>query len=201
MPFLVTLLAATLAFAQPAQEPPPSIQSLFESGQYGQLIERVHTQEAPAPQDIYLAGQSARRLDPPDDLQARNWFKRLGGKDTDAWTFIGRSATDTVNGDDTRAIADGKKAVQLAPKNFYAVYQLGLAYAEAKDFRNGALTLEKATTMKPSFAYAQYYAGMEYYQLKRIDKMAMFFQRFLKLAPNAPERPAIESLMRSIRGK
>ena len=42
---------------------------------------------------------------------------------------------------------------------------------------------------------------MEYYQLKRIDKMAVFFERFLKLAPNAPERPAIESLMRSIGGR
>jgi tetratricopeptide (TPR) repeat protein len=106
-----------------------------------------------------------------------------------------------VNGDTGQAIADGRKAVQLAPGNFYAQYQLGLAYAEAKDYRNGATTLEKATTMNPSFAYAQYYAGMEYYQLKRIDKMAVFFERFLKLAPNAPERPAIEALMRSIRGK
>ena len=86
------MLAATLAFAQPAQEPPPTIQSLFESGQYGQLIERVHAEESPSPQDLYLAGQSARKLDPPDDVQARNWLGRLGGEDTDAWTFVGRSA-------------------------------------------------------------------------------------------------------------
>ena len=201
MPFLVTLLAATLAFAQPAQEPPPTIQSLFESGQYGPLVERVQAEESPSPQDLYLAGQSARKLDPPDDEQARNWLGRLGGEDTNAWTFVGRSAVATVNGDTGQAIADGRKAVELAPTSFYARYQLGLAYAEAKDYRNGATTLEKAATMKPSFAYAQYYAGMEYYQLKRIDKMAVFFERFLTLAPNAPERPAIQSLMRSIRGR
>ncbi len=202
MPFLAPILAATLALALPAQEPPPpTIQSLFESGQYAQLIDRVHAEEAPSPQDLYLAGQSARKLDPPDVEQARNWFSRLGGKDTDAWTFVGRSATAVVDGNTGQAIADGRKAVALAPGSFYAQYQLGLSYAEAKDFRNGAATLEKATTIDPSFAYAQYYAGLEYYQMKRVDKMATFFERFLKLAPNAPERPAIESLMRSIRGK
>jgi tetratricopeptide (TPR) repeat protein len=201
MPFLAPILAATLAFALPAQAPTATIQSLFESGQYGPLLQRVNAEPAPPPQDLYLAGQSARKLDPPDDEQARNWLGRLGGADTDAWTFVGRSAVAIVNGDTGQAIADGRKAVQLAPTSFYARYQLGLAYAEAKDYRNGAATLEKAATMNPSFAYAQYYAGMEYYQLKRIDKMAVFFERFLKLAPNAPERPAIESLMRSIRGR
>ena len=144
----------------PAQAPPPTLQSLFESGQYGQLLGRVNAEKTPSPQDLYLAGQSARKLDPPDDVQALNWLGRLGGADTDAWTFVGRSAAAVVNGDTARR-SPTDKAVKLAPTNFYARYQLGLAYAEAKDYKNGATTLEKATTMNPSFAYAQYDAGIE----------------------------------------
>ena len=42
---------------------------------------------------------------------------------------------------------------------------------------------------------------MANYQVKRVDRMANAFERFVKLAPQAPERPAVEALLRSIRGK
>ena len=32
-------------------------------------------------------------------------------------------------------------------------------------------------------AYAHYMAGMSYYKAKRVDKMAVYFENFLKLAP------------------
>ncbi len=197
-PIVVSILAASL-FAQ--QAPPPSIQSLFESGQYAQLIERVRADATPPPEQAYLAGQSSRKLNPPDNDQAKTWFGKLGGDEANAWTWIGRSATAIVAGDKDKGIADAKKGVELAAGSFWAQYQLGLAYAEANDYRNGSVTLEKATTIDPAFAYGHYYAGMEYYKAKRLDKMAAFFERFLKLAPKAPERPAIESLMKSVRGK
>ena len=50
-------------------------------------------------------------------------------------------------------------------------------------------------------AYAHYYAGLSYYQAERIDLMAAFFESFLKLAPDAPERAQVESIMRTIRGR
>jgi hypothetical protein len=51
----------------------------------------------------------------------------------------------------------------------------------------------------PTFAYAHYNAGMAWYQARRLDKMATHFETFIRLAPGAPERPAVEQLMRSIR--
>jgi tetratricopeptide (TPR) repeat protein len=201
MTSIAPILAAAVALGLAAPPQPPSVQNLFESGQYAQVLERVRAADAPTPQQLYLAGQSALKLTPPDDGQARTWFGRLGGAETDAWTFVGRSAVAVVGDDAAKAVAHGRKAVELAPASFHAQYQLGLALAEAKDYANGAAALEKATTLDPAFAYGHYYAGMAYYQAKRVDKMATFFERFLKLAPNAPERPAIESLMKSIRGK
>ena len=59
----------------------------------------------------------------------------------------------------------------------------------------------KATEADPRMAYAHYHAGMNFYKAKRIAQMAVYFEYFLKLAPDAPERPAVESIMRTIRGK
>jgi len=50
-------------------------------------------------------------------------------------------------------------------------------------------------------AYAHYEAGMAYYKAKRVDRMAVYFENFLKLAPNAPEKPAVQSIMRTVRGR
>ena len=50
-------------------------------------------------------------------------------------------------------------------------------------------------------AYAHYYAGHSYYETGRIDLMASFFESFLKLAPDAPERTSVESIMRTVRGR
>lgn len=209
MPALASVLVMALSFAQAPQE--PTIQQLFEAGQYAPLLERVAASEAPAPEDIYLAGQAARRLDPPDKVQARNWFIRLGGEETDYWTFIGRSAIAILGGvsddpdvepaepDPAQAVADARQAVELAPEAFFAQYHLGFTLAETKDYAGAVAAFDRAMRANPTFAYTYYYAGYSHYQLKRVDRMANNFERFIKLAPEAPERPAIQALMRSIR--
>ena len=206
---LASIVVAALALSQAPQE--PTIQKLYEAGQYAPLLERVAATADPAPEDVYLAGQASRRLDPPDEVQARNWFARLGGEDTDFWTFIGRSAIALLGGapaepdaapaepDPAQAVADARHAVELAPEDFYAQYHLGVTLAETKDYAGAAPVLDKAATMNPTFAYTYYYAALAHYQVKRVDRMANNFERFLKLAPDAPERPAIQALMRSIR--
>ena len=194
---LASIVVAALALSQAPQE--PTIQKLYEAGQYAPLLERVAATEDPAREDVYLAGQASRRLDPPDEVQARNWFARLGGEDTDFWTFVGRSAIALVDDDARQALADARQAVALAPKDFYAQYHLGVTLAETKDYAGAAPVLDKAASMNPMFAYTYYYAALSHYQVKRVDRMANNFERFLKLAPDAPERPAIQALMRSIR--
>jgi hypothetical protein len=42
---------------------------------------------------------------------------------------------------------------------------------------------------------------MSFYKAKRVDKMANYFENFLKLAPNAPERPAVLSILKTLRGR
>ena len=56
------------------------------------------------------------------------------------------------------------------------------------DSAGAAEAFAKAAEADPRMAYAHYHAGMNYYKAKRIDQMAVYFENFLKLAPNAPEK-------------
>jgi hypothetical protein len=42
---------------------------------------------------------------------------------------------------------------------------------------------------------------MMHYRANRHDLMAIRFEQFLKLAPEAPERPEVQSIMRTLRGR
>jgi len=78
------------------------------------------------------------------------------------------------------------------------LYRGAIAVAR-RDYRNAAKLLEEAVAKKPDAAYAHYYAGLAYNGLKQPDKMVEHFRTFLKLAPDAPEAPKVESLLRSTR--
>jgi tetratricopeptide (TPR) repeat protein len=98
-------------------------------------------------------------------------------------------------------VDNARKAVAVSPQNFGAQYQLGLALAAAKDFPGSAAAFEQAAKINPSFAYAHYYAGMARYSARQVDRMAAHFKTFAKLAPMAPERPAVENIMRTLGGR
>lgn len=198
---VLALVTNLLSLGVPAGQaaPPSDAQKLFESGRYEALLTRVEDAEEPAPESRYLAGHSALKMKPPDPSRAVSLFRGLGGAEDDPWTFIGRSAAAAAEHQAEAAVAAARQAVTLAPSLLFAQYQLGLAYAEARNWPGALEAFEKAATIQPTFAYAHYGAGMASYQVKRVDRMAIAFERFLKLAPDAPERPAVEALMRTIR--
>ena len=82
-----------------------------------------------------------------------------------------------------------------------ARYQLGLVESARNNQPQAAAAFAKAAELDPQMAYAHYGAGMAFYKAKRVDKMAVYFENFLKLAPAAPERPAVLSIMRTVRGR
>jgi tetratricopeptide (TPR) repeat protein len=99
------------------------------------------------------------------------------------------------------AFAAANKAVELDGGSAQARYQLGLVESARNNQAQAATAFAKAAELDPQTAYAHYEAGMAFYKSKRVDRMAVYFENFLKLAPNAPERPAVQSIMRTVRGK
>jgi tetratricopeptide (TPR) repeat protein len=189
---LLTLLLGAAARST-AQD---DARKLFESGKYPAVVERTAKDDSPGAQ--YLKGLAHLRLKQADD--AKEAFRRLERAD-EAWKSVGESAIALTDGNRDAALEAAQSAVARNPGLAEAQYQLGVVLEARNDRPAAADAFVKATQANPQMAYAHYYAAMNYYEAKRVDRMAVYFENFLKLAPNAPERPAVESIMRTVRGR
>jgi tetratricopeptide (TPR) repeat protein len=193
---LVVMLLLIPAVAQAQKSP----QKLFEAGKYADTIAALPANKARSARQGYLAGQAHAKL--KQNSEARAAYEKLASGDEDsAWTFVGRSALAQLTGNKDEALSAAKKAVALNAKLAEAQYQLGLVLNAGGKYKEAGSAFATATKLKPDMAYAHYYAGMAYNKAKRVDLMATHFERFLKLAPAAPERPVVESVMRTVRGR
>jgi tetratricopeptide (TPR) repeat protein len=193
--FLAVWLTFAAAVAQDA-----SPQKLFESGKYQEAIDNVKARPD-APQDqIYVRALAHRKLDQNDDAKQAFGALAAAGEGS-AWREIGNSGTALVEGNLDAAQAAAKKAVEIDGNSAQAQYQLGLVESARSDHAQAAEAFAKAAELDSQMAYAHYEAGMAFYKIKRIDRMAVYFENFLRVAPDAPERPAVQSIMRTVRGR
>ena len=185
--------------ATPASLPRSStIQALYESGDDREILNRVKN-SVPASvtsADRWFATQSQLRLGLRND--ALNDLAALSQTDADpavqvaAQLAIGRLTNDEPTLGRARAEAGAY------PENLFVQYELGLSYAVRSDFASAARIFDVCIATAPAFAYGYYQSALAYQHLDRFDIMANRFDRFVRLAPNAPERPEVESVLRSI---
>jgi tetratricopeptide (TPR) repeat protein len=153
--------------------------------------------ESASPANLYLAAQSLVRSGQRDE--GRDMFRRLDtGDEQRAWTFISRSAIAILESNREAALDAATRAVTLEADNFFAHYQLGLVKSLLEDFAGAAAAFERATELDASDAYAHYFAGVTFSKVRRTDKLARHFRSFLTLAPQAPERPQVEAILRTL---
>jgi hypothetical protein len=53
----------------------------------------------------------------------------------------------------------------------------------------------------PRFAYGYYNAGLTYDRINRPDLAIARLEMFVRLAPGAPERPEVTSILQTVRGR
>jgi tetratricopeptide (TPR) repeat protein len=194
------LLVVCLTFAAAAVTQDVAPQKLFESGKYQEAIDSVKARPD-APQDqIYLRALAHRKLDQNDDAKQAFGALAAAGEGS-AWREIGNSGNALVEGNLDAAQAAAKKAVEIDGNSAPAQFQLGLVESAKSDHAQAAEAFAKAAELDPQMAYAHYEAGMAYYKNKRVDRMAVYFENFLRVAPEAPERAAVQSIMRTVRGR
>jgi tetratricopeptide (TPR) repeat protein len=175
-----------------------SIQALYESGEDREIVDRVKNTvpNDATGTDRWFAAQSQLRLglrnDAIDDLTA---LTQPGGDpavQVAAKLAIGRLTNDEATLNQARA------AAAAYPESLFVQYELGLSYAVRNDFASAARIFDACIATAPAFAYAYYQSALAYQHLDRPDIMANRFDRFVRLAPNAPERPEVESVLRTI---
>jgi tetratricopeptide (TPR) repeat protein len=192
--FITLLLAVTIAPA--AQDVSP--QKLFESGKYQQAIDSVKKRSDAPPDQVFFRALAHRKLNQNDD--AKEAFGALARGDG-AWKEIGASGTALIDGNMDDAAAAARRAVDADGDSAQARFLLGLAESARNNQQQAAEAFAKATELDPQMAYAHYEAGMAFYKAKKVDRMAVYFENFLRLAPNAPERPAVQSIRKTLRGR
>jgi tetratricopeptide (TPR) repeat protein len=188
------LFAAPVAFAQDRAR----VQNLFEAGKFQEVVEAVPADAAP--DVLYTAAQSHQKLGATD--QAAAIYRQLAGRpEDDAWHFIGESAQALLDDNTDAALDAARRAVEIARDSADAQYQLGLVLAKRQAWREGSAAFDRVAELDPGNAYAHYYGGLMHYRAGRADRMAIHFEQFLKLAPEAPERPEVLQIMRTVRGR
>jgi tetratricopeptide (TPR) repeat protein len=211
------VVAAAVLLVEPearlrAQDPPQSAQQLFDAGQYDEALKSIAQLRAKGNTGLpeaFLAAHAALKLNQND--RAKEEFARLTASDDSIWRLVGESSTAAVDGNRDRAVELANKAVEEVKaagtqedqakrlRDFYAFYQLGLARSRKDEWTQAAEAFTRATELNSGFAYAHYYAGMAYSRIKRPDQVVKYFERFLKLAPKAPERSAVASILKTIK--
>ncbi len=186
------LLAVAAAAASDDQR--PQVQKLFQAGSYDEAVQAAQGGD---PASTYLAAQALMRMEQGDRANAE--FGKLVSSGDGAWQLIGESGQALIANDAGRAADAARRATAAAGDNPFAHYQLGLAASKAGDYATASSALSRAAELKPDLAYAHYYAGLAYQRVRQLPKAAQHFDAFLKLAPDAPERSAVQQIMRTLK--
>jgi tetratricopeptide (TPR) repeat protein len=149
---------------------------------------------------LYTVAQTHQKLGAND--QAIDVYRRLAElPEGDAWRFIGQSGQQLLEDQVDAAAESAERATDANGELPEAYFQLGLVKAKQQNWREAAAAFDRAVALDPSLAYGHYYGGLMYYRSKQPDRMAVKFERFLKLAPEAPERPEVLQIMKTVRGR
>jgi tetratricopeptide (TPR) repeat protein len=195
-PGAVGLFVAVLLSPLSAGAQENSVQKLIERGALQEAVDKASS-EGDNPVSTYLAAQALLKMDNNGGAEER--FNRLRDTGDGSWKAIGESGAKLVAGDVGGAMQAADSAVAANGDNAYAHYQLGLVAMRQNNFQRAMEALTRATELQPDFAYAHLYAGQSAQRLKQTAKMADHFRYFLKFAPDAPERQAVQSILRTLR--
>jgi tetratricopeptide (TPR) repeat protein len=175
-----------------------SVQGLYESGRYHEVLNSVNAGDSSA-RALWFAAQSSLRLGQRDE--AANQFAQLpqvGGNP--AWQTVSGLAMALLR-DNPEEIDRAREAAAGFPDDPFVQYELGLAHARRNDMAAAAQAFDRATQADPRFAYAYYSGGLAYDRLNRSDLTIARLEMFARLAPDAPERPEVASILQTVRGR
>ena len=93
------------------------------------------------------------------------------------------------------AAAAFTKCLEIRPNDLMATYQLGLTRAFQGKWADAVALLSKSLDADPGIAYGYFYRALAQDKLGRKDLLVLDMQRFITLAPNAPEADRAQAVV------
>jgi len=174
-----------------------SVQGLYESGRYQEIVNSVNAGERSA-QALWFAAQSSLRLG--QRAEAANHFAQLPQAGGPSWQIVSDLAQALLR-DDAGEIDRARQEAAAFPGDPFVQYELGLAHARRGDMTAAAEAFDRVTLADPRFAYGYYNGGIAYDRLNRADLAITRLEMFVRLAPDAPERPEVTSILQTVRAR
>jgi tetratricopeptide (TPR) repeat protein len=202
---------ANFQMPAPATRPPsnsgPSASELFRQGlelmkefrypEGKETFDRVIAMEPGHIQAHYQRGKALMELKQPG--QADSDFTRCLQLDAGyAYGYVGKAQVFIFNKEFGAAMQQVDKALSLDPGNAEAWYQKGNIQAYQKKWNPAIAAYKKCLELQPDHAYAHYYLALAYNQVNRKDLTIDHLQKFLHLAPNAPEAAQVRKLLNQL---
>ena len=173
-----------------------SVQKLMERGALDEAVQRADRDRG-NPESTYLAAQALIKMN--NDGGAGQQYAHLRDMGDGDWKAIGDSGAALLSGNVDEADAAAARAVAANGDNPYTHYQAGLVASRKNDFEKAVAEFSRSVEIKPDFAYGHYYAGLAAQKLRQTPKMSQHLEAFLRLAPDAPERAAVNAVLRTLR--
>jgi tetratricopeptide (TPR) repeat protein len=178
--------------------PPSSIQALYEAGRDDEVVSRVAS-PAVRSEEVWFGAQS--RLRSGQRAEASDEFRRLrDSAESDAFRRAAEVALARVDGQ-PGALQVAQAAAALFPDDPFVQFEAGVTMAVQGEVAASARAFDAAISASPMLAYAYYQAGLLYSRIDRPDLTVARFETFVRLAPSAPERAQVESILRTARGR
>jgi|CXWL01.1.fsa_nt_gi tetratricopeptide (TPR) repeat protein len=147
--------------------------------------------------DVYLRQSKQGDADAAFGKAIQVANTRLGSAPGDAEALYALGTAQLRAKQNDAAIATLQKAIAADSGNALPYLQLGVALAYKNDWQGSLDRLTQAIERNSGLAYAYFYRGMAADRLKRKDLLLNDLQRFVTMAPNAPEASRASAVLKA----
>lgn len=146
---------------------------------------------------LYYRGRSLIKLHRPDEA-AKDFERSLQLDSRFALGFVGRAEVAMAKKDFETASTSVVRALEINPGEAEAWYMRGLLLGYQEKVEEAIESFKKCLELDAKHVYAHYHLGLAYSQIKRKDLAILHLQKFLELAPNAPEAEQVRKLLNTL---
>jgi tetratricopeptide (TPR) repeat protein len=133
----------------------------------------------------------------PQQIEQLQAATRMAPKSAQAWVSLGDAMMDSRRY--SEAVDAYQKALELDPKNVNARVDMGTCYRGMGQFDKAVEEYRKALKINPAFPNGHRNLGVVLaYDLKQNKEAITAFQKYLELAPNAPDAAEIRQVIQSL---